>query len=146
MNGQDNDNQEILDLPKPQQNQIPVNIESGEAGSPNEAARSAAIERTPVSAGPAPQASGLPVALPLPPNKVDPTSQQGTGQNVPLAQDLPAIADDADLIEKEWVNKAKEIVEKTKADPYQQNKEVSRVKADYLKKRYNKELKLAEDS
>ena len=31
----------------------------------------------------------------------------------------PQMADDADLIEKEWVIKAKEIVERTKHDPYQ---------------------------
>lgn len=58
---------------------------------------------------------------------------------------MPIIADDADLIEKEWVLKAKEIVARTKHDPYQQNKEVERVKADYMKKRYNKEIKLTED-
>ncbi len=57
----------------------------------------------------------------------------------------PAIADDKDLIEKEWVEKAKRIVETTKADPYKQTKEINHFKADYLKKRYNKELKVAED-
>jgi general stress protein 26 len=54
----------------------------------------------------------------------------------------PQIADDADLIEKEWVEKAKEIVEQTKHDPYLQNKEITKVKADYMKKRYNKDIKL----
>lgn len=58
---------------------------------------------------------------------------------------LPQIADDTDLIEKEWVIKAKHIVAQTAQDPYLQNKEMSKVKADYLKKRYNKDLKLAED-
>ncbi len=58
---------------------------------------------------------------------------------------MPAIADDTDLIEKEWVVKAKEIVSRTKNDPYQQNKEVERVKAEYLKKRYNKDVKITED-
>jgi hypothetical protein len=52
------------------------------------------------------------------------------------------IADDADLIEKEWVSKAKAIVEQTKHDPYQQNQAMTKVKAEYLKKRYNKDLKL----
>lgn len=54
------------------------------------------------------------------------------------------IADDADLIEKEWVSKAKAIVAQTKNDPHQQNKEMTKVKADYLKKRYNKDLKVSE--
>lgn len=64
------------------------------------------------------------------------TTAQGTN---------PVIADDADLIEKEWVMKAKEIVERTKQDPYVQNKEVEQMKADYMKKRYNKDIKLTED-
>jgi hypothetical protein len=55
------------------------------------------------------------------------------------------IADDVDLIEKEWVNKAKAIVDSTKDDPYKQNKELNRVKADYIKKRYNKDLMVSED-
>lgn len=58
---------------------------------------------------------------------------------------LPAVADDADLIEKEWVDKAKQIVEQTKEDPYLQNKEIHKVKADYLKKRYNKDMNLVDD-
>jgi len=59
--------------------------------------------------------------------------------------DPALIADDTDLIEKEWVNKAKAIVERTKADPHTQNKEMTKIKADYLKKRYNKDIKLPED-
>lgn len=55
------------------------------------------------------------------------------------------MADDADLIEKEWVIKAKSIVMQTKDDPYNQNREMSKVKADYLKKRYNKDLKVSEN-
>jgi len=54
----------------------------------------------------------------------------------------PQIADDVDLIEKEWVEKAKEIVNKTKEDPYSQNKEVNKFKATYIKKRYNKDMPL----
>ncbi|GAC1390767.1 MAG: hypothetical protein NVSMB46_01210 [Candidatus Saccharimonadales bacterium] len=55
------------------------------------------------------------------------------------------IADDTDLIEKEWVVKAKEIIAKTSENPYSQNNEMNKIKADYLKKRYNKDLKLNED-
>lgn len=51
------------------------------------------------------------------------------------------VADDSDLIEKEWVLKAKAIVMQTRSDPHQQNIEMNNVKADYLKKRYNKDLK-----
>lgn len=53
-------------------------------------------------------------------------------------------ADDADLIEKEWVLKAKAIVMHTRSDPRAQNIQINGIKADYLKKRYNKDLKVSE--
>lgn len=56
----------------------------------------------------------------------------------------PAIADDIDLIEKEWVEKAKTIVNQTKDDPYKQNKAINKMKADYIKKRYNKDIQVSE--
>lgn len=65
----------------------------------------------------------------------------------PMAQaqrGMPQIADDNDLIEKEWVDKAKEIVAHTGHDPYLQNREMNKVKAEYLRKRYNKDLKQAD--
>lgn len=57
---------------------------------------------------------------------------------------MPQIAEDNDLIEKEWVEKAKQIVEHTKLDPHLQSREMNNMKADYLKKRYNKDLKLGD--
>ena len=50
-------------------------------------------------------------------------------------------ADDLDLIEKEWVLKAKEVVDNTQNDPYLQSKELSKIRADYIKKRYNRTIK-----
>lgn len=58
------------------------------------------------------------------------------------ATTTPQVADDTDLIEKEWVEKAKEIVARTAKDPHRQNVEMSKFKADYVKKRYNKDLRL----
>lgn len=51
-------------------------------------------------------------------------------------------AEDLDLIEKEWVLKAKQVVDQTQGDPYEQNKELNKIKADYIKKRYNRAIKL----
>jgi hypothetical protein len=51
----------------------------------------------------------------------------------------PQIADDVDLIEKEWVEKAKQIVNQTKEDPNLQSTEIDKFKTDYIKKRFNKE-------
>ncbi len=66
----------------------------------------------------------------------------------PLANaSTPSIAlaaDDSDLIEKEWVERAKAIVNQTKDNPHQQTKAMNKFKADYVKKRYNKELKVNE--
>ena len=53
--------------------------------------------------------------------------------------------DQADDLDKEWIEKAKLIVEHTKNDPYTQSKEISKVKADYLRIRYNKHLKIGQD-
>lgn len=57
---------------------------------------------------------------------------------------MPNTAHDEDLIEKVWVNKAKAIVNRTKEDPYQQSRELSTFKAEYIQKRYNKALKVSE--
>ncbi len=66
-----------------------------------------------------------------PPKPATNTDDNNSGQ--------PLVADDVDLIEKEWVEKAKQIVNQTKDDPHTQNKELNSFKADYIKKRYNKE-------
>lgn len=53
---------------------------------------------------------------------------------------VPANAEDSDLIEKEWVEKAKAIVEKTRRDPFLQSQELNRFKSEYLQKRYGKNV------
>lgn len=57
---------------------------------------------------------------------------------------LPPEANDLDVIEKEWVNHLKEIVLHTREDPYTQQLEISKAKADYMRKRYNKQVKVPE--
>jgi hypothetical protein len=64
---------------------------------------------------------------------------------VALQLSVPDEAADADLIEKEWVHKAKQIVDQTADDPYLQQAQLSRIKADYMKKRYNKDIKVPEE-
>ncbi|MEI6228600.1 MAG: hypothetical protein WCP11_01065 [Candidatus Saccharibacteria bacterium] len=53
----------------------------------------------------------------------------------------PLIAADDDLIEKEWVDKAKKIVTETQNDPYNREEQITKLQVDYLKKRYGKEIK-----
>jgi hypothetical protein len=57
---------------------------------------------------------------------------------------VPITPDDSDLIEIEWVNKAKKIIENNRDDPHNQSIELTLVKADYLKQHYNKSIKLSE--
>lgn len=63
---------------------------------------------------------------------------------------LPAPADprsgaaDSDHIEKEWVDKAKAIIQRTQSDPYLQKDQMSRIKAEYIQKRFNKTIKTDE--
>lgn len=52
----------------------------------------------------------------------------------------PAIAQDDDLIEKEWVEKAKKIISQNRDDPHKQEEEATGLKVDYLKKRFGRDL------
>ncbi len=82
----------------------------------------------------------------MPPSFATGAVGQGTGNDVTNTTTTVAAitADDGDLIEKEWVNKAKAIVEKTQNDPYQQSKELNFLRAGYMQKRYSKIIKLSE--
>lgn len=60
--------------------------------------------------------------------------------NNPVTNPLPAIAADDDLIEKAWVDQAKKIIEKTRDDPYEREREFRELQADYLFKRYGRTL------
>lgn len=75
-------------------------------------------------------------SLPLPVTPVPAVPQQ----SVPDDSAGPTIASDDDLIEKEWVDKAKKIIANTQNDPYLREQEVTKLQIDYLRKRYGKEL------
>ena len=81
-------------------------------------------------------AAGVPVSQPVQPTAGSPTAQPATTS--------PVVAADADVIEKEWVDKAKKIIQETKDDPYGRTERVNDLQRDYLKKRYNKELETSE--
>ena len=127
----------------------PLNIENTETSpeffSPEMARGVERTELQAVQATETAQSAAAPVA-PIPQMNPSLSPLQQTA-NTPTTDDgtMPMIADDADLIEKEWVLKAKEIVARTRHDPYEQNKQVESFKADYMKKRYNKDIKLTED-
>lgn len=74
-------------------------------------------------------------------------NQNGRGDSVnqnTTSIPIPPEAEDSDLIEKEWVERAKQIVVHTRHDPHEQQKALSLMKADYMKKRYNRDVKVSE--
>lgn len=73
--------------------------------------------------------------LPVPVPQVVPDEPQQAAST-----SAPAVAADDDLIEKEWVDKAKQIIEQTRDDPHRREQEVSKLQAEYLRKRYGREL------
>jgi hypothetical protein len=105
------------------------------------------------NAGPASDAVP-PMTFPLPPAAppADQPANPGNIAQTPLQSDVspttqpatPQVIDDGDLIEKEWVNKAKQIVEQNRNDPHKQSEELTVFRADYMKKRYNKNIKLGD--
>ncbi len=82
-------------------------------------------------------ASGTTITLP----SVHPTADDAATSQTTGAQTPPTAADD-DVIEKEWINKAKTVLNHTKGDPYTKEREVSKLQADYLQKRYGKQVKM----
>lgn len=123
----------------PQELPTPVEAASTQLEQAPAAPETGANKQQTAAPKPTPTPSSLPLTAPHGVKPLDPAAT-----NSSVASDNTLIADDADLIEKEWVVKAKAIVAQTKDDPYAQNQSMTRVKADYLKKRYNKDLKVSE--
>ncbi|HET7637441.1 MAG TPA: hypothetical protein VFK47_01750 [Ktedonobacteraceae bacterium] len=67
----------------------------------------------------------------MPPQSITPMSTSAA----PAGEDMTKL----------WIDKAKEIVAATKNDPYVQSKELSKVKAAFLKANYHKDIKVVEE-
>ena len=115
----------------PNGDRIPV-LPSPERGIQSGAERhEQAAEASAAAADVAAVGMAMPPPLPL----ADPTAT-----TIPPVSDSPAVAADEDLIEKEWVDKAKKIIMETKDDPFTRSTRVNALQKDYLQKRYNKDL------
>ena len=129
------------ELPHPQEHSeaVAMNVPTeGQLAAPERAATPPAATPTPASQQPLQSVASPPA---------QPAASAGPIQNDPsTVSTAQLMADDVDLIEKEWVVKAKAIVAQTKDDPYKQNQAMTQVKADYLKKRYNKDLKVTSEN
>lgn len=132
--------------PNPNAIKLPAVPETPPAGAaPAEKAAPSQPElaaRPEAAINPAQTAPALPV-MPPPAPFVAPIQPQPAANDVTATTNNanPRVADDGDLIEKEWVTKAKQIISQTREDPYRQNQQMTGLKADYLQKRYQKTLK-----
>lgn len=63
-----------------------------------------------------------------------------------LATPTPAAADDVDVIEKEWVDAAQAMQEKTAGDPHAEEEGFEDLQVDYIHKRFGKDIKKPKDS
>lgn len=129
-----------LNLPPPVGEQLPQ-PDSGADKAP-EAGSSRSAEQAPSPAEKKTAAAGPAPAVPMPP-MTDPGGATQSDVSSTSQQATAPLLDDTDLIEKEWVDKAKQIVERTRDDPHRQSEELTEVKADYMKKRYNKTIKVS---
>jgi len=99
----------------------------------------AAAEATPPVASGAP--SGPPPAPPKLPDPIKPPVVDPSAPVTPTAGPTPTVAGDVDVIEKEWVDQADKIINQTKGDPYVEEEAEEALQQDYLKKRYNHDVK-----
>lgn len=63
----------------------------------------------------------------------------------PVAVAAPAVAEDVDVIEPEWVKRAEEAVAANKNDPRGEEAAVEALQIEYLKTRYNLDVKSGEE-
>ena len=87
---------------------------------------------------------GTTTILPTPVKNVNIVDKNTIINDTTTIVNSPIIANDDDLIEKEWVDRAKKIVSETRDDPHKQEEAVSKLQVDYLKKRYGREIGVAE--
>lgn len=79
----------------------------------------------------------------LPVTQAGPVANASDDAAGPTPQsDSHLTAADSDKIEKQWVDSAKKVIADTREDPRRQNRELSKLKADYIKKRYKKVIKV----
>jgi hypothetical protein len=95
---------------------------------------------------------GVPDQLP-PPGAVPLASAPTAPVHASMAVPLPVIvatdtndSDDTDEADEAWVAKAREVIDQTRDDPYTQTHALARLRADYLKSRFNRETKMNEDA
>jgi hypothetical protein len=94
------------------------------------------------------QSSSLPAPEPATADAIAPQPVSDAQPPQPAAPADPGAtpqeAADSDRIEQEWVLKTKQILLSTHNDPFEQARQLAGLRADYMMKRYQKEIKLGE--
>ncbi len=88
------------------------------------------------------------------PSRQKPATLPQVPQDMPTAHpvQLPGTSDDDSkavvsevskekVAEKQWVERAKQIIGETRDDPFKQNHEMSKAKAKYIKQKFNKTIR-----
>lgn len=128
-------------VPQAESYDVPPNFASPET-LPN-ASPERVEQRSAVELAPQPQPVPLPmpaqVAIPVPPAPTPATPTPDPGVSNPIA------ANDDDVIEKEWVDRAKQVIIQTKDNPYAREKAIGELQRDYLAKRYGRQVGASND-
>ena len=92
------------------------------------------------------RAEAVQAAMAAAPALPTPVLSAQSDNNAGVADDTTVmLANDDDLIEKEWVDKAKKILAETKDDPYRREYEISKLQIEYIRQRYGRVIGQAED-
>lgn len=129
-----------MDEPKHKKETATAKSESGQSSHGH---KKSSAKRSGPSA-PAPPPPLPPMKLPAPPDKKGVAGADVDAVDSSMARSLASkVVDDGDVIEKEWVNKARQIVEAYRNDPYKQSEELTILRANYMQRRYDKTIKLS---
>lgn len=134
------------------EHELPSPISGGiDLFSPEGAANSlpASPEKPLIPSDKEPNSEGAPKSTPIPAISVQATTTPIASNPTADGSDLTistSTSADADVIEKVWVDKAKKVIEETRTNPGEQVKILNNVKAEYQKKRFNRDFKIDEKS
>lgn len=126
-------------VPQVESYDVPPNFASPEAfpsASPERVEQRSAVELAPQP----PAAMPMPV-VPMPPMPQAPVATPAPDPSVAN----PIAANDDDVIEKEWVDRAKQVIIQTKDNPYAREKAIGELQHDYLAKRYGRQIGASDD-
>lgn len=128
---------EFIPTPSVDSYEVPPNFASPETeqhATPERVEQRSAVELAP------PPVMPLPVMIPVteaPAPTIDPVPPAGVVN--------PIAANDDDDIEKEWVDRAKQVIIQTKDNPYAREKAIGELQRDYLMKRYGRQVGASND-